>query len=61
MEAAKKVPLSPYTQILEFLKEPIENECYMITTDWWRQWVQYNKDVSHKESEPGSINNYILV
>lgn len=49
------------TQIFELLKQPIAVDCYMISKDWWEQWVAFSKSGERNRSEPGLICNIDLV
>jgi len=53
--------LPEYYEIQELLKIPIEKSCFMITKDWWNQWIDYCKDKTKKTQKPGGIYNYFLL
>ena len=51
---------SPFgKEILSLLKEPIEDECFMIELSWWNNWVSYVKN--NDKGEVGPIFNLQLV
>jgi len=49
------------TDILELLKNPIQEECYMIALAWWNQWNAYIAAGAKNGLEPGIIYNLDLV
>ena len=49
------------SEILELLKQPITIDCYMISKEWWKQWIAFSKSTNREIDKPGVIYNVELV
>ena len=48
-------------EILDLLKVPIEEECFMIAYSWWQQWESSVNATKDRVCELGAIYNIDLV